>query len=138
MAADGASVAVNDLKTEAAADTVSEVEAAGGAAVAFGADVTKSTEVRSMVEAVLDRFGQIDILVNNAGGSARLLNKISKFEDAEEDVWRWVIDLNLNGTLICIHSVLSHMIVRRYGKIINFGSIAGVAGLATRVDYSAA
>lgn len=138
LAADGAAIVVNDLKTEPAAGVASEITAAGGTALAFAADVTKSAEIRSMVDSALARFGQIDILVNNAGGSARLRNNISKFEDADEEVWKWVIDLNLHGTMICIQSVLNHMIGRRYGKIINFGSIAGVAGLATRVDYSAA
>ena len=91
-----------------------------------------------MTQAVLDRFGQVDILVNNAGGGAALLGKTSAFIDMEEDVWKWVIDLNLHGTMICTQAVLGQMIERRYGKIINFGSIAGVGGLPDWTAYAAA
>ena len=135
LASDGANVVVNDVKCEAAEKVAEEI---GGSAIGIGADVTKSDEVRAMVATTLERFGQVDILVNNAGGSAALLNKISHFKDADEEVWKWVIDLNLHGTMICIQAVLDHMIERRYGKIVNFASIAGVSGLVTRVDYSAA
>lgn len=91
-----------------------------------------------MVGAVLARFGKIDILVNNAGGSAALLGKTSAFRDMPEEVWKWVVDLNLHGTMICTQSVLNHMIERKYGRIINFGSIAGVCGLPNWAAYSAA
>jgi NAD(P)-dependent dehydrogenase (short-subunit alcohol dehydrogenase family) len=80
----------------------------------------------------------VDILVNNAGGGAALLGKTSAFRDMSEEVWKWVLDLNLHGTMICTQAVLSHMIERGYGKIINFGSIAGVGGLPDWTAYAAA
>ncbi len=137
-AADGATVAVDDINGEGAEQVAAEIAAAGGQAVAFAANVTKSAEVRAMVHDVLARFGQVDILVNNAGGSAALLGKVSAFREEPEDTWRWVIDLNLHGTMIGTQAVLDHMIERRYGKIINFGSIAGVCGLPNWAAYSAA
>jgi NAD(P)-dependent dehydrogenase (short-subunit alcohol dehydrogenase family) len=137
-AADGAVVAVDDINGDGAEQVAAEIAAAGGQAVAFAANVTKSAEVRAMVDDVLSRFGQVDILVNNAGGSAALLGKVSAFKDEPEDIWKWVIDLNLHGTMICTQAVLDHMIERRFGKIINFGSIAGVCGLPNWAAYSAA
>ena len=137
-AAEGATVAVDDIDMEGAQTVVGEIVGNGGRAAAFGADVTNSDEVRGMVDAVLARFGKIDVLVNNAGGGAALLGKTAAFRDQTEDVRRWVIDLNLHGTMICIQSVLDHMIERRYGKIINLGSIAGVSGLPNWAVYSAA
>ena len=137
-AADGAAVAVGDINTEAAEAVAAEVGAAGGQAAAFHADVTKSDEVRAMVEGALSRFGKVDVLVNNAGGGAALLGKTSPFKDAPVDVWKWVIDLNLHGTMMCSQAVLDHMVQRRCGRIINFGSIAGVAGLLNWAAYSAA
>ncbi len=137
-AAEGAAVAVDDIDLDGAEAVVEEIVAAGGHAAAFGADVTKSAEVRTMVETVIGRFGKLDILVNNAGGGAALLGKTSAFKDMPEEVWRWVIDLNLHGTMICTQAVLEHMIERKYGKIINFGSIAGVCGLPNWAEYSAA
>lgn len=137
-AADGAAVAVDDINLEGAEAVVDEIVAAGGEGVAFGADVTKSAEVRAMVETVIGRFGKLDILVNNAGGGAALLGRTSAFKDMPEEVWKWVIDLNLHGTMICTQAVLEQMIERKYGKIINFGSIAGVCGLPNWAEYSAA
>ena len=137
-AADGAVVAVDDIDRDGAEEVAAEIAATGGQAAAFGASVTKSAEVREMVGAVLARFGKIDILVNNAGGSAALLGKTSAFRDMPEEVWKWVVDLNLHGTMICTQSVLNHMIERKYGRIINFGSIAGVCGLPNWAAYSAA
>ena len=137
-AADGAVVAVDDIDMDGAEKVAAEIVAAGGQATAFSANVTKSDEVRAMVDAVLTHFGKVDILVNNAGGGAALLGKTSAFRDMAEEVWKWVVDLNLYGTMICTQSVLDHMIERRYGKIINFGSIAGVCGLPNWAAYSAA
>lgn len=138
FAADGAAVVVDDIKLDDAQQVVDGITAAGGQARAIVADVTKSDQVRAMVAAVLEEFGQIDILVNNAGGGAALLGKNTAFKDAEEETWKWVLDLNLHGTMICTQAVLNHMVERRYGKIINFGSIAGVGGLLNWTDYAAA
>ncbi len=64
-----------------------------------------------------------------------LFRQIARIEDGDGRV---AIDLNLHGTMICTQAVLDHMIDRRYGKIINFGSIAGVSGLPNWAAYSAA
>lgn len=138
FAAEGASVVVDDVRLEAAEAVAAEIIAAGGQALACGADVTCSNAVRAMVETVLHRFGQVDILVNNAGGGAALLGKTAAFREMEEETWKWVINLNLQGTMICTQAVLEHMIARRYGKIINFGSIAGLVGLPEWTAYAAA
>ncbi len=137
-AADGAAVAVDDIDAEGAQTVADEIVANGGQAAAFAADVTDSGEVGAMVDGVLGRFGTVDILVNNAGGGAALLGKTAAFKDQPEDVRRWVVDLNLHGTMICTHAVLQHMIERGYGRIINLGSIAGVSGLPNWAVYSAA
>lgn len=138
LSAEGAAVVVNDLNPDNAARVAAEITAAGSTALPFAADVTKSAEIREMVRRTLEQFGRIDILVNNAGGSANLLGKLSHFKDTTEDTWKWVLDLNLNGTLICIHAILPHMVERRRGKIINIASIAAEVGILDRVDYSAA
>lgn len=138
FAADGAAVAVDDIDLDGANAVADEIVANGGQAAAFDADVTDSDEVEAMVDAVLGHFGKVDILVNNAGGSAALLGKTAPFKDQSEEVRRWVVDLNLHGTMICTHAVLEHMIERGSGRIINLGSIAGVSGLPNWAVYSAA
>lgn len=138
LAAEGAQVAVSDLRLENAVKVATEIIAAGGEARGYKADVTSSGEVRDCVGMVMADFGRIDILVNNAGGSAALLGKLSKFKDSSEDTWSWVIDLNLNGTMRFIHAVINDMVERRGGRIINIASIAAEVGIIDRVDYSAA
>lgn len=138
LAAEGAAVVVNDLSGERAEAVAAEIRDRGGTALAWAADVSASAAVRAMVAAAIARFGGIDILVNNAGGSAGLLKRLSLFEHSDEEVWDWVLDLNLKGTLVCIRAVLESMIDRGGGKIVNLGSIAGTVGIIERVDYSAA
>lgn len=138
FAQEGAAVCVSDLKPEGAEAVAAEIRRAGGNAFGCRADVTKTADVAAMAERVLAECGRIDILVNNAGGSAGLLGKLTRFKDADEEVWSWVIDLNLNGTLRCIRAVLNSMVEHRYGRIINIASIAAAVGILDRVDYSAA
>ena len=137
FAREGASVVVSDVNEEKAAQVADEIKASGAAATAIAADVSKSQEVNRMVETALDQFGAIDILVNNAGGSAGLLKRLSLFHESEEEVWDWVLGLNLKGVLLCTRAVIGHMMERQRGKIVNIASIAGTVGIVERVDYSA-
>jgi len=138
LAAEGASVVVNDVSPERVEAVAASIREAGGKALPWAADVSKSAEIRAMVEAAIAEFGGIDILVNNAGGSAGLLNKLTLFEHSDEEVCDWVVNLNLKGTMVCTRAVLAPMIERGGGKIVNLGSIAGTVGIIERVDYSAA
>lgn len=99
-------------------------------------DITDQEAVREQVDAVVERHGGIDILVNCAGGSARELMK--NFHEQSLEVVRDVIEVNLFGTLNCLHAVSPHMIKGGGGRIINIGSTVGVQGLRGCVDYSAA
>lgn len=134
MAKDGAKVAALDVNQENVERTVEDIRSAGGIAISITADVTKYAEVKSAVARVLAHFGQIHILINCAGGGWK---NPSDFKDLPEESWQWVIDLNINGTLYCTHAVLSSMIKQKYGKIINFASIAAKTGLPKNAIYSA-
>ncbi|NLB45741.1 MAG: SDR family oxidoreductase, partial [Clostridiaceae bacterium] len=138
LAAEGATVIVSDINDEKAAAVTAEIIQAGGQALTCITDVRDSKQVISMVQTTLDKYNGVDILVNNAGGSGNLIGKITQFCDSEESTWDFVLDLNLKGTFICTRAVLDTMIKQKSGKIINLGSVAGVNGLMTRVDYSAA
>ena len=138
LAAEGAAVVCADLTRENAEKAAETIRSAGGCALPCRVDVTRSDEVRLMAETALGNFGSVEILVNNAGGSAGLFRRLSRFENTTEEIWRRVIDLNLNGTLSCIHALLGQMIEHQYGKIINMSSVAAEKGILDRVDYSAA
>lgn len=134
FAKEGASVAALDLD-KANVEVVAEtIRADGGAAIAFGGDITKSEDVNAAVDGTLKEFGKIDILVNCAGAGWK--KDRAEFKDAEVDSWRWIVELNINGTLLMTRAVVNHMVDREYGRIINFSSIAAHVGLPTMAAYA--
>jgi len=135
LAKEGADVVVNDINLETAKSVAEEIKANGRRALAIKADVSQSKEVDEMVKASLREFRKIDILVNNAGGSAR--ERCSEFRESTEEIWDFVIDRNLKGTLICTRAVINHMIQRKSGKIVNIASVAGVRSEVGQADYGA-
>ncbi len=82
----------------------------------------------------------MDILVNIAGGSAGtfLKTKYSLFHESSVERWHEIINLNLYGTMNCVHAVLGHMIERKTGKIVNLSSLAGMIGMQKASEYAAA
>ena len=129
----GVNVAVNYNSSQAGADeTVEALKAQGVEAFAVQADVGQLDQVSRMVEETTERFGQIDILVNNAGViNDSLLIRMS------DEAWEQVINTNLNGSFYCARAVLRGMIRRRWGRIINIGSVVGIRGNIGQVNYSA-
>lgn len=136
LAREGADVVMADINMEKAGKVAEEIQTMGRRAVALEVNVTKKEDADRMARTTVDLFGRIDILVNDAGGSARQRNTV--FHESQEEVWDYVISLNLKGTLLCTRAVINHMIQRRTGKIINIGSIDGMSGAPTQADYSAA
>ena len=130
---EGVNVAVNYNSSQAEAeDTVERLTEMGVRAFIVKGDVSNLDEVSSMVDEVTERFGQIDILVNNAGIiSDSLLIRMS------DKAWEDVINTNLSGTFYCTRAVLRGMIRRRWGRIINIGSVVGIRGNIGQVNYPA-
>ena len=133
LSSEGAKIAAVDINKENLAGVAKEIREAGGTISEFVIDITKIEQVRDCVAKTLSEFGQIDILVNCAGGG---FQQGIDFKDMEAGSWQWIFDLNVNGTLNFTHAVIPHMIERNYGKIVNFTSIASVAGLPKRSIYS--
>jgi 3-oxoacyl-[acyl-carrier protein] reductase len=158
FAREGAWIAVNDVRREAAEAVCRETEALGSKAMALPADVSDSVEVAAIVEQLLDEWGRLDILVNNAGiavmtedvkARARAhLEALQRGELPTESVgatremtdaqWRRTLSIHLDGTFYCTREALRHMETRGSGSIINMASIAGLTGLGGAPDYSAA
>ena len=137
---EGSKIAIADLMYENAERSAQQLSKMGYDVKAIKVDVTRLDDAKQMVEKAVDYFGKVDILVNLAGGSAGpfLKTKHSLFAESDEERWQEVINLNLYGTLNCTRAVISHMIERRAGKIINTGSIAGIIGMQWATEYSAA
>ena len=124
FAAQGSVVAVHYAQSADAADAVvGTITASGGRAEAFQADLTSGDAARSLVGAVVARFGGIDILINNAGA---LVKRVAtpEFDDAMYDK---VLDVNIRSAVMCTQAALPSLKERR-GTVINTGSIAGRSG----------
>jgi len=131
LAEHGANVVVNDVMAESAQQVAAEIEARGVAAMSAVADITSEDEVKAMVTAVMDRFGQIDILVNNAGITQdNLLMRMS------EEQWDAVLTVNLKGAFLCTKAVARPMVKARRGRIINIASVVGLTGNVGQANYS--
>jgi 3-oxoacyl-[acyl-carrier protein] reductase len=134
LAGEGAKVVVNyNSSADAAEEVVAQIEAAGGQAVAFKANVGNFEDAQSLVKMTLDTYGQVDILVNNAGTTRDMLLMMMK-----EDDWDIVINTNLKSMFNCCKAVLRPMIRKKNGgRIINISSIVGLAGQGGQTNYAA-
>jgi len=130
FAAEGARVCVADVDVERAQKLASDV---GGGAMAVACDVAKRADVERAVGETIARLRGIDVLVNNAGIIRPAM--LHKMTDAQ---WQAVIDVHLAGTFHCLRAVAPSMMERRYGRIINVTSTAGVQGTIGQINYSAA
>jgi 3-oxoacyl-[acyl-carrier protein] reductase len=122
FAEEGASVAVHYFKNSEMADEVRQtIIAAGGKAICIQADVAQKSQVDRMVQTVVEQLGAIDILVNNAG-IGKLL-PILETTMADLDL---MVAVNLKGTILCVQAVAKSMMARKYGRILNLSSLAGL------------
>jgi meso-butanediol dehydrogenase/(S,S)-butanediol dehydrogenase/diacetyl reductase len=130
MAQEGAQVAIADINDQGGQETVAEI----GEEAAFykHTDVGSNTEVQSLVEATVARFGAIDILVNNA---AIVLFK--RLIDTEPDEWDKVIATNLRSVYLCSRYTIPHMMRRGHGAIVNISSARALATTPLVSSYDA-
>ena len=132
LAADGMAVAVLDLDEAACAGTVKEIADAGGRAVAVGADVSSSEQVKAAVERVAAELGGPTVLVNNAG----VIRDNLLFKMTDDD-WDMVLGVHLRGAFLMSRAVQKHMVDQRFGRIVNLSSSSAL-GNRGQVNYSAA
>lgn len=133
----GATIAVNDLDPDRAAETAAALAADGHQGISVPGDVSSADDVTRMVAEALRAHGCLDILVNNAGGT---FNE-QRFEDfAHEDLdfIERSLNVNLSGALLCSRAVCSHMVERKSGCIVSVSSSVALAGDAKSIVYSAA
>ncbi|RSK28367.1 3-oxoacyl-ACP reductase FabG [Bacillus sp. HMF5848] len=132
FALEGAKVVVADLNEEDIAKTVSEIEEAGGNAVAMVVNVTDREQVDNMIANTVAKFGRVDIVINNAGitADAQLLKM-------EESQWDRVIDVNLKGVFNVGQAAARQMKEQQGGVILNASSIVGLYGNFGQTNYAA-
>jgi NAD(P)-dependent dehydrogenase (short-subunit alcohol dehydrogenase family) len=142
LAARGAKVVVNDLgattdglgrNSDTANAVVKEIQAAGGQAIAHGADVSDEAEVADLVAKTMDRWGRIDILVNNAG-----ILRDKSFAKMTMDDFRKVLDVHLMGSVACTHACWPIFRKQKYGRVVLTSSSSGLYGNFGQANYGAA
>ena len=129
---EGAEVTLVDTNFEGARQVVAEIEAAGGVGHAFAMDVTQEDQVKSTVADALKVMGNIDILINTAG-----FGRSANIQDVTLEMFQQSMNVNTTGIFLCCREVITHMIERQYGKIVNIASICAQTGRKVSVDYAA-
>lgn len=142
LALRGAKVVANDLlvgsdrtgaPSQAAQQTADEIVAAGGEAIADGADVTNFEQVAAMVERARTKWGRVDIVVSNAG-----ILRDKSFTKMDLADFRAVLDVHLMGAVHCAKAAWEGMRGQNYGRIVFISSSAGTYGNFGQANYSAA
>ncbi len=130
VAAQGATV-VAVARTQADLDeTVKLIEGNGGSAISLSHDLTVGTEVQTMVDEVMEKYGKIDILINNAGGYPSEIYKniehqAIKFWEWSEEQWDQIIKTNIRIPFLCMNKILPVMIKQKGGKVVSVSSRMG-------------
>jgi 3-oxoacyl-[acyl-carrier protein] reductase len=132
LAQDGFAVAVLDLDEGSAKGTVEAIEAAGGRALAVGADVSDAAQVEAAVERVVAELGPPTVLINNAGVTRDNL----LFKMTESD-WDMVMNVHLRGAFLMTKAAQKHMIDATWGRIVNLSSVSAL-GNRGQANYSTA
>ncbi len=133
LAKEGAQVVINyHTNSEAADEVVQTIEASGGQAVAFQADVGEFDQAEKLIKFAIETFGDLHILVNNAG-----ITRDGLIMTMREEDWDRVIQTNLKAAFNCSKVAVRHMMRRRYGRIINITSVSGQMGNPGQTNYSA-
>lgn len=132
FAAEGANVAVVDLNAEAAEAVAEEIRAAGGTAVAIGADVSSEADIERVVASVVDGFGGVDVVFNNAG----IIRRTTAVETTVEE-WDRVFGVNVRAIFLMCKHVVPVMAANGGGSIVNTGSGWGLKGGGQAISYCA-
>ena len=133
FAQEGAKVIIADIDDQGGRETQRQIGEAGGEATFVQTDVRSPADADKMARVVIDRYSTVDVLVNNAGITRDgLLLRMS-----EED-WDAVLNTNLKGAFHCAKAVVRTFLRKRYGRIVNIGSVVGLSGNAGQANYAAA
>jgi NAD(P)-dependent dehydrogenase (short-subunit alcohol dehydrogenase family) len=132
FAKEGANVVIAEIRPDTGISVEEEIKKAGHKALFVETDVSKSGDVKNMVDKTIHEFGNVGILVNNAG----ILIKKSILDMTEED-WDRVLDTNLKAAFLCIKYTVRYMVEQKKGKIVNIASMGAKIGLHNDCGYCA-
>ena len=131
LAKDGMAIGVLDLDAARCAETVASIQAAGGKAIALGADISDRAQVKAALAQLREAFGPIAVLVNNAA-----ITGYVPFLDMTDQQWNDIHRVNLTGTFIVTQEVLPGMVAAKWGRVINIASSAAQTGAKNMAHYA--
>jgi NAD(P)-dependent dehydrogenase (short-subunit alcohol dehydrogenase family) len=132
FAAEGATVAVVDVRADKAQRVVTEIEAAGGRAIALGVDVGIGAQIESMVADAHLAFGRVDVLFNNAATTRH-----GDAVDLSADDWTLVWNTNVTSVFLAAKFAIPIMVAQGGGSIISTASVSGIQADTSQVGYAA-
>jgi NAD(P)-dependent dehydrogenase (short-subunit alcohol dehydrogenase family) len=131
----GASVVVADVNASAGKETVQLIESAGSKALFISCDVSKGEDVKAMIEKTLATFGRLDYACNNAGIHGPTPEAL--LPELDEVLWKKIIDVNLNGVMLCMKYEVPAMLKQGSGVIVNMASTTGITCEPRAYAYTA-
>lgn len=134
FAKEGAKVVISGRNEERGKKAIEEITNAGGEAVFFRADTSKSEDVKSLVDFTIKKYGKLDHAFNNAG----VLPQTKKFTDMSEEDYNYVMDVDLKGVFLSMKYELEYMEKVGKGTIVNTTSVAGIIADPGMAPYVAA
>ena len=129
MHAEGATIIIVGRKEEVLKEAQAEL---GSDVEIMSCDVTQEDQVKKVFENIISNHGRLDILINNAGMAAK-----AKSYEMSYDLWKKVVDVNLNGAFLCARDAMKIMVNQKSGRIINIGSISGQMSRPENAPYTA-
>ncbi len=133
LAREGADIACADIVIEGAEAIAKEIRDMGRRAIAIKVDQSEPQQVKDAVARINAELGPVDILINNAA----LLGPFGRIERIDLKDWQRMVRVNLDGTYYWTREVWNTMVEKKWGRIINISSIAGVMGGFGQANYSA-
>lgn len=132
-AQEGAKVVVSDINEGTAQETVNEIKAQGGEAIAVVANVAKEEDIQNLIDTAVSTYDTVDILVNNAG----IMDGMQPAGEIEDELWERVFAVNTTSVMRATRKVLPIFLEKQQGVIINIASIGGLYGTRAGAAYTA-
>jgi NAD(P)-dependent dehydrogenase (short-subunit alcohol dehydrogenase family) len=129
----GARVAITDIDSKGGEETAMMVASTGGQAFFVRADVSRSDDVKAMVDRTVEAYGRLDFAFNNAG----VFTGLVPLAEYTEEMWEKNINVNLKGPWLCMKYEIPHMLRNGGGAIVNTSSIAGIVAFPGHYGYTA-
>ncbi len=132
-AKEGAKVVATDINFDGVKETVSEIEAAGGTALALKTDVSKEEDIQKMIDTAVEKYGTLDILVNNAG----IMDNMEPAGEITDEGWYKVMEINTTSIMRSTRKAIPIFQEKGKGVIINIASVGGLSGKVAGSTYTA-